>query len=341
MRKERAYGPYENRNGWRIVIVRADGARVAKTFSDHATAAKTVEEIRRQVDARTLGDAVTDYLDTLRGNGVRASTLTTTRHRLMALLQLKAGDRALRSVTARVANRLYRARVTDGVSASTHRGELGCAVRLFDHCAERGWTSVNPFADVKPVGRLAAGKPQLRVDEARRLLGALDETPEGTAVMMCLLMGLRAHEVVQRVGRDVDNGGRLLWIPHSKTAAGVRQVAIPAALRQRLMGLVRGPDDRLFSLTRYALHYHVIRFCRLAGVPRVTPHGLRGTFATLAVTGGGMSGAPAAVAALAPQFGHNDNGATMRRHYLAPGAEETANVARLEFVLQPEEIGAN
>lgn len=345
MRKEHAYGPYENRSGWRVVIVRADGARVAKTFSDYASAAKAVEEHRRQVDSRTLGDTVTDYLDTLASNGTRASTVTTTRHRLMALLRLKEGDRALQSVKPRLASRLYQMRVTEGVSPSTHRGELGCATRLFDHCIERGWLSANPFSDVKPVGRLAAGKPQLRVDEARRLQLVLDgdTSPESTAVLMCLRMGLRAHEVVQRVGRDVDNGGRLLWIPNSKTAAGVRQVAIPSVLRRRLLELVRGPDERLFDLTRYALHYHAVRFCELAGVPRVTPHGLRGTFATLAVTGELTEGPRLRMvdpAELAPQFGHSDAGVTMRRHYLAPGAEETANVARLESVLE-ETIDVN
>jgi hypothetical protein len=34
---------------------------------------------------------------------------------------------------------------------------------------------------------------------------------------MTLLMGMRASEVVNRVTRDVDDGGRLLWIPEAKT----------------------------------------------------------------------------------------------------------------------------
>lgn len=340
--KEHAYGPYENRNGWRVVLVRADGARVAKVFADKAEALAVIADARNATDTRTVGDLVRDYLEHLEGT-VRPGTIATTRHRLLALLRLPEEDRLLRSVTPRLALKLYQRRVADGVSPDTHRGELGCACRAFEHAhTRRGWIPSNPFEAVEPVGNLSRGKPQLRVDEARRLLAILTREPsqEATAVLVCLMMGLRAHEVVQRIGRDVDAGGTLLWIPHSKTAAGVRQVAIPSALRGRLLELVTTPEARLFTLTRHALHYHTVRFAKLAGVPRVTPHGLRGTFATLAITAGASQ-----LQALAPQFGHNDRGETMRRHYLAPGAEESANVTRLETVLgsevQPEEIDAN
>ena len=89
-------------------------------------------------------------------------------------------------------------------------------------------------------------------------------------------------------------------------------------------------------MTRHALHYHAVRFAELAGVPRVTPHGLRGTFATLAVTAGlpGMAANGALpLADAAHMMGHADGGATMRRHYMAPGAEESAASARVTDLL--------
>ena len=78
MRKEHAYGPYENRNGWRIVVVRADGARASTTFKSHAEAAKEIERIRGAIDARTLEGAMIDYLTTLRDGGARPGTVATT-----------------------------------------------------------------------------------------------------------------------------------------------------------------------------------------------------------------------------------------------------------------------
>lgn len=332
----KAFGPYPNRNGWRVVVVGADGTRSAKCFADENEARAVVAALRDATSTRTVGQAVTDYLADRRERGLAESSAVTTRHRLMALLRLTDGDRQLSKLTPAIARQLY-ARRTAEVAVDTHRGEVACAGAWGAFCVAQGWLRLNPFDGVQPTGRRSRGKAQLRVDEARRLLATVtaDQSPEATAVLMALTMGLRAHEIVERTARDLDDGGRLLWISKSKTRAGVRQLAIPTALRPRLAALAEGmqPDDRIFgAMTRHMLHYHVVRFAELAGVPRVTPHGLRGTFATLAVTGG------SAAAALAPQFGHNDDGATMRRHYLAPGAEETANAARVERVLAaPEE----
>lgn len=282
-----------------------------------------------------------DYLTEL-ATKARKSTVITTRHRLTAILQLSTSDRLLRSITPKVAARLYAERVAKGGRAATHRGELGCASRFGAHCAARGWLPANPFEAIEPVGVVSTGKPQLRVNEARQFARTVagEDSREATAVLMALLMGLRAHEVVERVVRDVDDGGRLLWITSSKTRAGVRQVAIPEVLRARLLKLIEGraPTERLFvNMTRYSLYHHVKRFVRAAGVPDVGPHGLRGTFATLAVTGEltGLAQPAVGARALAPQFGHEDDGETMRRHYLAPGAEQTANVRQIESVIGP------
>jgi integrase len=233
------------------------------------------------------------------------------------------------------AAKLYSLRAKE-VAAATHHGELAAAVRFMAWCVKKGWLRLNPFEGVEPQGQAARGKPQLRVDEAKRFLAVLlgDPSPEATAVTVSLLMGLRAREVVARVVRDLDDGGRLLWIPESKTAAGVRQVRVPTVLMSRLLILARGkgPQERLFGdMTRHGLHYHTVRFAKLAGVPRVTPHGLRGTFATLAVAGG-----DGGTETVARTIGHADAGTTLRRHYLAPGAEDSAKVRSLEGLITPQ-----
>jgi hypothetical protein len=72
-------------------------------------------------------------------------------------------------------------------------------------------------AKVKGRGKRRHGKPQLRIDESRRWLRVAlqlaDEGEEGAvAAMMTLLMNMRCSEIVNRIARDVDDEGRVLWI---------------------------------------------------------------------------------------------------------------------------------
>ena len=69
------------------------------------------------------------------------------------------------------------------------------------------------------------------------------------AALVTLVMGLRAGEVVSRVVRDLDDEGKLLWIPDSKTEAGKRTLQVPDLLRTYLLALAEGKnsDDLLFG----------------------------------------------------------------------------------------------
>ena len=98
----------------------------------------------------------------------------------------------------------------------------------------------NPLEEVEGVGKRKHGKSQLRVDEARRWLVtavALADDGEAGAVaaLLALVMGMRANGIVSRVVRDLDDDGKLLWIPDSKTEAGRRTPQVPELLRPFLM----------------------------------------------------------------------------------------------------------
>ncbi|HZL19610.1 MAG TPA: tyrosine-type recombinase/integrase [Polyangia bacterium] len=117
-----------------------------------------------------------------------------------------------------------------------------------------------------------------------------DDGQEGAvAALVTLVMGLRAGEVVSRVVRDLDDEGRLLWIPDSKTEAGKRTLQVPDLLRDYLLELAEGKksDDLLFDHhDRNWPRKWVAKICKAAGVPRVTAHGMRGLHGTLAVETG-------------------------------------------------------
>jgi integrase len=144
-------------------------------------------------------------------------------------------------------------------SVDTHRNTLAEARMLGKWCVTKRWLRSNPAEGIEGKGKRRHGKPQLRIDEARRWLAKAEELAEGgdvgaIAAMMTLLLGVRASEIVSRVVRDLDDDGRLLWIPDSNRGwqadlASTGRSALPhAAAGQRAEGggtPVRGALARL------------------------------------------------------------------------------------------------
>lgn len=334
---DRIHGPYPHKRRWRCVIVRADGARGTVSFDTEEEAQAWVADNRPALGAESIGARVNEFLEYKRAKGRKTSTLVTMRHRLVAFLRLASDDRLLASLTAARARELYALRVAE-TKPDTHHAELAQAGSFAKWCVKRGYLPANPFAGVEPEGRRSAGKPQLRLDEARQWLGVALATPGEAALCasLALLTGARASEVTGRLVRDLDDSGRLLWITESKTKAGVRQVDVPEVLRGRLLKLAAGrdPGERLFSINRHQLRTAVRLVCKRAGVPVVSPHGLRGTFATISVLGG------TATARVAAELGQDSANVT-RKSYMAPGTEARVRAVRVQARLEgePENAG--
>lgn len=290
---ERVHGPYAHGNRWRLVIKSADGKQRKIAFDTRDEALAFHAELTRDGDPRTIDQAVDAYLKDLRDRGVKASSEKTHWYRLRAFFNLGTIETnsggPLSRLTPERAQAFYddlRARS----AVDTHRNCLTLAKAFGAWCVKQGWLRENPLAHIEPKGRRKRGKEQFRVNEARtfvkwcRKLG--DQGDAGAiAAMTALLLGMRASEVVERVVRDLDDDGRLLWIPASKTDAGRRTLEVPPMLRPYLLALAEGKKatDRLFTeKDRHWLLYHVRRICDLANLPEVTVHSLRGLHATLA-----------------------------------------------------------
>lgn len=316
----RIYGPYREKRGWRVVITAADGSRASESYPEESEALDRVRQLRQKVEQEVwIDEALAGYRKHREAEGVTMSTVATDMHRLRILVEPHADS--LERLTPRKAQRLYDRMRERGYSADYHRGALTVAKRFGRWCVEQGWCRRNPFGEVKPVGKKRRGKAQLTIDESRKLHATClaDPSPEATAVLCCLLLGLRASEVVQLEARDIDDGGRLLRVRRetTKTDAGERRLELTPELSDRLRALA--PSGPLFpGKTRYWVLYHVKRLCRVAGVPEVTAHGLRGTHSTLATEAG------AAAALVQAQLGHTDT-ETGRRHYYG---EDTARAAQ-------------
>lgn len=318
--------PQRHGRKWRVVHPDEQGRRARSTFDSEREALEFIDAFyaaTARAGGHSVAQSVDDYLDSRRAAGLKASTVTTLGYRLKALLRTADRDRPLASVTAAYARGLLQGRrVKRGgarPSTDTLLGELVAAQGWSAWCVKQGWLRVDPFAGLTVEGARARGKAQLRIDEARRfVVVAIDEgTAAGLAAAMALMMGMRASEITGRAVRDLDDGGRVLWIDRAKTRRGDRHLEVPEVLRGPLLELAggRAGTEPLFGdVDRHWLGYHVRRLCREAKVPEVCPHGLRGTQASISVLAAPVEHVAAALGQTGP--------AVTRRHYLASGAEE-------------------
>lgn len=333
---DRVLGPYPDGDGWRVVVVRGGGGRTSRRFPTEEEARRVATSGRRQLEAElglalTVGAALDRYELARRAKGNRPGSIATTLHRLRAFLGDQAAE--LRTLTPARLRALYDARAKV-VTVDTHRNELAEAKTFFRWTVEQRLLARNPAEAIAGVGRRRRGKEQLRVDEARRWLEvALEQArtkPGAVGALMAMLMGLRASEIVDRVVRDLDDDGRLLWIPEAKTEAGRRRLVVPELLRPHLQRLAtgRGPGEPLLGAAheRSWVAAWTARLCRAAGVPEITAHGLRGTHATLAESAGATGDLVAAA------LGH-ESAATTHGHYTRPEAVGQATQTRTLTVL--------
>jgi integrase len=295
------YGPYQHGDQWRLHVVTGSGGERKTTYDCYPTrelAEAALAGARSQAQGTTVKDAVDAVLAQMRTNGLAESTIETNEFRLSHFFGLpKNAFRPLRWLTNR-GEELYAAAQVDR-SADTHQAELSLAKQLGELCVKRRWLRSNPFALVEPVGRKTHGssKPRLRVDESRKLRAychSLGIDQHAILTLAYLLLGSRASELVKRDVRDLDDGGRLLWINRTKTIAGTRRLLVPDELRVLLLELTKGktPDAPLFTkddgtrMTRHWAYRHVKRICREAKVPELSPQALRRTQSDLATDAG-------------------------------------------------------
>lgn len=353
----RIIGPERRGAGWRVREIAPNGETETFLFAleDEQGARNKVRAFRQEATAdRSIGATVTEYIEHLRRFGgsksrnLRDSGLKTRTRKLVTILQLLDreesrrnrgkriasvlyNDRPLEALTAAAAQRLYSECVKEYAAATQH-GFLVAAQEFGAFCATEGYLPANPFSAVKREGDANEGKPKLRLDEARKFIMAAYSDPHplgGLAAAMMLTLGTRSHEILTRSIRDLDDYGRVLVIPRSKTDAGKRRLQIPPVLRAHLRKLTEGqaPEALVFrGMTNGTLLGHVKRLCEVAGVPMVCAHGLRGTWGDITVEIEGK------VDSAAKTMGHASAEIT-RRAYLSAGTEQSVKAAFMESKL--------
>ena len=355
VRKAWVYGPYEHGQQHRLVFVDERGRRSSVSFASSGAAIEARDAERARLarpEGYTVRQAIDDYLADCRQRGLRETGIGSTRTRLRTLFGVddarSGGElaavtpaRARTLVEQLAAPRFYKSgKPRPPRAVDYRRGILAEAGTWARWLVERGKLKRDPFAGLKIKGRRRRGKPQLTIEEAQRFAGHCLEAAAGgdlnaLIAVIDLYLGPRSSEVTDRLVRDVDQGGTVLWIPDSKTEAGKRRLHVPPTVAPLLVALCTGPDgkprpprERLFhDRNRHTTYNHVHRLCDEAKVPRVCPQSLRGLHATLATEAGETSRAVAAA------LGH-ESPAITRASYIRPGTVEGVGNRRALAVLQ-------
>jgi integrase len=346
MRKSsaRVLGPYENGQKWRLVIL--EGPQRKSIVADtHEAALKLREDLLRKLRtsfSRMIDAALEEYLADLESRGILADTIDKIGRMLRLFLPL---TEELVAISAERAQQMYveatRRKKANGepLAADTHHLLLRRTKHFYKWALSRRYVERNPFAEIRPIGRPRRGKPQLRIDEARKFthfaLGRARTLDVGaTAALMQVFLGLRPTEAVVRVVRDLDDEGRVLWVPFGKTQNAKRRLQVPDPLREILLQHAAGKEQDAPLLgppgeglhTRHTLRHCLQLLCEEAGVPKVCPHSLRGLNATLALEAGATAHHVAAA------LGHASF-LTTARHYADASTVANAGLRKVAEVL--------
>ncbi len=250
----RITGPYEHRTGEFRCRLIMNGRREWAPTADSPQRAKRLAQSLAQryasVQPLTIGAAIERYRQHLIDKGNKPASYENTPLRLRRFFA-PVLESPLSNLTERRCQALYdelRTQKSDRtarpLAVDTHRAYLADGRSFGVWTMKVKLLRANPLAGIEGVGRRSHGKPQLRHNEARRLtelcFNLAAEDDGALAVLVAVLMGLRAGEIVSRTVRDLDRGGTILWVDGldgwtPKTAASRRPIEIPAQLQLLLM----------------------------------------------------------------------------------------------------------
>jgi site-specific recombinase XerD len=304
----------------------ADDAR-SKIRTKRRTVEDAVEEFRAEMDKRVERGELRQETARNAENALRKLHATVLEAPLSVLTERKCAE-------------LYNALVDEGGAAGTQHRFLRTAKTFGDWLARRRWAKANPWQHVERVGKRDDSRDVvLRTDEAALYRDTALEMARGgdtsaLAALLLLVCGLSPIEVSQVEARDVDQGGRVLWIAGArlKTRNRRRNMDVLDEDVATLLVKVAGntPAGPIFKCGRHGVTPAVRRVAQAAGIKQaVNAQVVRRSFATLAAKRG------ASLDAISYSLGHgNDSSAaTARSYYVQPGAVQSGAARRVLGVL--------
>lgn len=191
---------------------------------------------------------------------------------------------------------------------------------FFDFARRMGLLVVNPVDDVKRPKSRDPVPRGLSVDEVRRLLEVIPDSPAGrrdrAVVVTILLTGMRRAEVFSLRAGDLEGSAEQLTYTVRVKGGRTRRRELPAAVATAIAAAVSSkdlralaeldPERRLFACTPQAFYANLTRYAARAGLGHVAPHHLRHTAAKFRRDAG------ESIEAVASFLGHRNIATTAR-----------------------------
>lgn len=334
---------------------RAGPARAVR-FPTRAEAERQCAIALAELDAGTL-DAPADWPGMIEAYlsarpGLRRESRQTYRHRLEAVARTFPSRDPLTLAPSDAATH-WRAREQAGASPTTIRAEIDQLAILQRWCVSRGWCRVATWADVErpePRRREAHLRPE-EIGAFLRAAERLAADPPGErrgedwrawpAAAWLLMHGLRSSEVQHLRVRDLDLVHGIVHVRDregARTKSAQSDRAVPVLSVQALDVLQaaiegRGLDEAAIPMGRAGreglagrskwLARRCAMTCAEAGIRAVSPHALRHTVATLAITAG------ADVSSVQALLGHESAQVTARIYSHAVAGAQAMGAARV------------
>lgn len=338
-----------------LVYPERAGPPRALRFPTRAEAERQCQIALAELDAGTL-DAPADWegmIDAFLAArpGLRAGTRQTYRHRLESVGRVFPGRDPL-SLAASDAAAHWRAREAAGASPTTIRAEIDQVAIMQRWCVSRGWCRLATWGGVErpePRRREAHLRPE-EIGAFLRAAERLAAEPPGErlaedwrawpAAAWLLMHGLRAGEVQHLLVRDLDLVHGVVHVrdrvgARTKSRQSDRAVPVLSVHALDVLGAAvegRGLDEAAIPMGRAGreaaggrskwLARRCALTCAEAGIRTISPHALRHTVATLAITAG------ADVSSVQALLGHEDARVTARIYSHAVAGAQAMGASR-------------
>lgn len=211
--------------------------------------------------------------------------------------------------------------LSQNMKASSLHTRVAVLRSFFKYATKKGWVKVNPADDLRPPKfESTLAQRILTHDQVQQLINVTDNSRDRLVIRTLYYAALRRAEITHLRKRDViqkdEKWSLQVWGKGQRTDF----VRIPAELGRDLLtfAATKRPEDFLFTTKTgarmgvHSVHEIIKKAAATAGIPKVSPHWLRHTAATVALSKG------ANLAVVQKSLRHRHIDTTMKYIHLDP-----------------------